>query len=79
MSSNERLSIAQLVERRTVEVRLLSLGHWFESGSGDQYFLLKIHIICRERQVRNQLTLYRRLMFFRRVLSYVNKFPGPQE
>ena len=34
----KRLSIAQLVERRTVEVILLSLGHWFESGSGDQHF-----------------------------------------
>ena len=26
-------SIAQLVERRTVEVKLSSLGRWFESGS----------------------------------------------
>ena len=32
-------SIAQLVERRTVEVRLASLGRWFESGSKDSTFL----------------------------------------
>ena len=31
-------SIAQLVERRTVEVTLSSLGRWFESGSKDNFF-----------------------------------------
>ena len=31
-------SIAQLVERRTVEVTLLSLGRWFKSGSKDVFF-----------------------------------------
>ena len=31
-------SIAQLVERRTVVVRLLSLGRWFESGSKEIFF-----------------------------------------
>ena len=32
-------SIAQLVERRTVEVELSSLGRWFESGSKEYFFL----------------------------------------
>ena len=31
-------SIAQLVERRTVELMLSSLGRWFESGSKDFFF-----------------------------------------
>ena len=31
-------SIAQLVERRTVEVKLSSLGRWFESGSKESFF-----------------------------------------
>ena len=31
-------SIAQLVERRTVEVKLSSLGRWFESGSKEIFF-----------------------------------------
>ena len=33
-------SIAQLVERRTVEVKLSSLGRWFESGSKESFFSL---------------------------------------
>ena len=32
-------SIAQLVERRTVELMLSSLGRWFESGSKDFFSL----------------------------------------
>ena len=32
-------SIAQLVERRTVEEELISLGRWFESGSKEFYVL----------------------------------------
>ena len=32
-------SIAQLVERRTVEVKLSSFGRWFESGSKEYFFL----------------------------------------
>ena len=31
-------SIAQLVERRTVEVKLTSLGRWFKSGSKELLF-----------------------------------------
>ena len=31
-------SIAQLVERRTVEVKLTSLGRWFKSGSKEFLF-----------------------------------------
>ena len=34
-------SIAQLVERRTVEVYLISLGRWFESGSKEMTFYFK--------------------------------------
>ena len=34
-------SIAQLVERRTVEVWLISLGRWFESGSTEMTFYFK--------------------------------------
>ena len=38
-ASQSELAIAQLVERRTVEVyRMRSLGHWFESGSRDFIF-----------------------------------------
>ena len=33
-------SIAQLVERRTVEELKLSLGRWFESGSKEYFFSL---------------------------------------
>ena len=32
-------SIAQLVERRTVAVKLSSLGRWFESGSKEFIFI----------------------------------------
>ena len=31
-------SIAQLVERRTVEVKMISLGRWFKSGSKETFF-----------------------------------------
>ena len=30
-------SIAQLVERRTVEFAMISLGRWFESGSKEVF------------------------------------------
>ena len=33
-------SIAQLVERRTVEVKMISLGRWFKSGSKETFFFL---------------------------------------
>ena len=33
-------SIAQLVERRTVEAKLASLGRWFESGSKEILFIV---------------------------------------
>ena len=32
-------SIAQLAERETVEAKQLSLGHWFESGWTETFFL----------------------------------------
>ena len=38
-------SIAQLVERWTVEVLWLSIGRWFESGSKDYFFILLARII----------------------------------
>ena len=40
-------SIAQLVERRTVEAKQLqiSLGHWFESGSREKPFCQKMFFI----------------------------------
>ena len=31
-------SIAQLVERRTVEFAMISLGRWFKSGSKEVFF-----------------------------------------
>ena len=34
-------SIAQLAERETVEAKQLSLGHWFESGWTEIFFILK--------------------------------------
>ena len=37
-------SIAQLVERRTVELVKSSLGRWFESGSKDVFFFLGLTI-----------------------------------
>ena len=38
-------SIAQLVERRTVKERLqTSLGHWFKSGSRENFFFLPLKI-----------------------------------
>ena len=35
-------SIAQLVERRTVEVKLISLGRWFKSGSKETFFYFSL-------------------------------------
>ena len=35
-------SIAQLVERRTVEVKTISLGRWFKSGSKETFFFFKL-------------------------------------
>ena len=35
-------SVAQLVERRTVEALLISLGRWFESGSKESFTLLTV-------------------------------------
>ena len=35
-------SIAQLVERRTVEVKMISLGRWFKSGSKETFFFKKL-------------------------------------
>ena len=32
-------SIAQLAERETVEAKQLSLGHWFESGWMETFFV----------------------------------------
>ena len=32
-------SIAQLAERETVEAKQLSLGHWFESGWSETFFI----------------------------------------
>ena len=32
-------TIAQLAERETVEAKQLSLGHWFESGWSEVFFL----------------------------------------
>ena len=46
-------SIAQLVERRTVEIKLSSLGRWFESGSKEYFFLY----FNREKKFR-KLALY---------------------
>ena len=34
-------SIAQLVERRTVEVKMISLGRWFKSGSREIFFVFE--------------------------------------
>ena len=33
-------TIAQLAERETVEAKQLSLGHWFESGWSEIFFIL---------------------------------------
>ena len=32
-------TIAQLAERETVEAKQLSLGHWFESGWSETFFI----------------------------------------
>ena len=42
-------SIAQLVERRTVVYAIqlqISLGHWFESGSRENFFYLFLNLLC---------------------------------
>ena len=41
MAINNKPTLAQLVERRTVVVADKSLGHWFESGRSDKFFSLK--------------------------------------
>ena len=38
-------SIAQLVERRTVEVKMISLGRWFKSGSKEIFFFIRCFFI----------------------------------
>ena len=40
-------TIAQLAERETVEAKQLSLGHWFESGWSEIFFigLLEVFLI----------------------------------
>ena len=43
-----QLVIAQLVERWTVESKI-SIGHWFDSGSRDFFFLLRISAISPKR------------------------------
>ena len=38
-------TIAQLAERETVEARQLSLGHWFESGWSETFFVALLNFI----------------------------------
>ena len=42
-------TIAQLAERETVEAKQLSLGHWFESGWSEIFFLSKFSAIMHGR------------------------------
>ena len=39
MSKGTHPTIAQLAERETVEVKQLSLGHWFESGWSETFLI----------------------------------------
>ena len=48
-------SIAQLAERETVEAKQLSLGHWFESGWTETFFICANDYQCTEK--RHERTL----------------------
>ena len=43
-------SIAQLAERETVEAKQLSLGHWFESGWTETFFICANDCQCTEKR-----------------------------